>query len=69
MGCLKIIDYGKTVPGIERFELHTAVDNHRTQAPAERLGFRRLPGVIKSAEVIDSKPIDHHVVYIIYCDQ
>ena len=63
MACLKRIEYGKTVLGIERFELHTAVDNHRTQALAERLGFKRVPGVIKSAEVIDSKPVDH-VVYV-----
>ena len=63
VACLKIIDYGKIVLGIERFELHTAVDNHRTQALAERLGFQRLPGVIKSAEVIDSTPVDH-IVYI-----
>ena len=49
--------------GIERFELHTAVGNQRTQALAERLGFKRVPGVIKLAEVIDSKPVDH-VVYI-----
>ena len=56
--------HGKTVLGIERFEFHTAVDNHRTQALAERLGFQRLPCVIKSAEVIDSKPVDH-VVYIL----
>jgi ribosomal-protein-serine acetyltransferase len=68
VACLKIIDYGKSVLGIERFELHTAVDNHRTQALAERLGFKRLPGVIKSAEVIDSKPVDH-VVFIILNDQ
>ena len=47
MACLKIIDYGKTVLGIERFEVHTAVDSHRTQALAERIGFQRLPGVIK----------------------
>ena len=64
MACLKIIDYGKIVLGIQRFELHTAVDNHRTQALAERLGFQGLPGVIKSAEVIDSKPVDH-VIYIL----
>ena len=64
MACLKIINYGKTVLGIERFKLHTAVDNHRTQALAERLGFQRLPGVIKSAEVIDSTSVDH-VVYIL----
>ena len=65
MACLKIIDHGKTVLGIERFEFHTAVDNHHTQALAERIGFQRLPGVIKSAEVIDSKSVDH-VVYIIF---
>ena len=64
MACLKIIEYGKTVLGIERFELRTAVDNHRTQSLAERLCFKRLPGVIKSAEVIDSIPVDH-VVYVL----
>ena len=32
MACLKIIEYGKKVLGIEYFELHTAVNNHRTQA-------------------------------------
>ena len=64
MACLKIIEYGRTVLGIECFELHTAVNNHRTQALAEHLGFKRAPGVIKSAEVIDSKPVNH-VVYVL----
>ena len=66
MACLKIIEYGKKVLGIERFELHTAVDNHHTQVLAEHLGFKRVPGVIKSAKVIDSKPVDH-VVYVLDC--
>ena len=60
--CLKIIEYGKMVIGVENFELRTAVDNHRTQALAERLSFKRVPGVIKAAEWIESNPIDH-VVY------
>lgn len=62
--CLKIIEYGKTVIGVEKFELRTAVDNHRMQALAERLYFKRVPGVIKAAEWIDSKPIDH-VMYVL----
>ena len=64
MACLKIIEYGKKVLGIELFELHTAVNNHRTQGLAEHLDFKRVPGVIKSAEVIDSKPVEH-VVYVL----
>lgn len=56
--CKKLIDYGKTI-GISRFEIHTALDNHRAQTLAEHLNFKRLPGIIKSAEVIDSKPVDH----------
>lgn len=62
--CLKIIEYGKTAIGVEQFELHAAVDNHRTQALAERLHFKRVPGVIGAAELIDSKPVDH-VVYVL----
>ena len=64
IACLKIIEYGRKVIGIVQFELHTAVNNHRTQALAERLNFKRVPGVIKSAEVIDSKPVDH-LVYVL----
>ena len=50
--CLKIIEYSKTVLGLQQFELHTAVDNLRTQALAERLNFKRVADVvIKAAEV------------------
>ena len=61
MACLK------TVLGIECFELHTAVNNHCTQALAERLGFKKVPSVIKLAEMIDSKPVDH--VVCVFNDQ
>ena len=63
LACRKMIEYGEKVIGINRFELHTAMDNHRTQALAERLGFTRTSRVIKSAEVVNSKPVDH-IVYV-----
>ena len=64
MACLKIIEYGEKAIGIDRFELHTAVDNHHTQALAERLGFTRVPGEIEAAEIVNSKPVNH-VVYVL----
>lgn len=60
VACKKLIDYGKTI-GLDHFEIHTAVDNTRAQRIAEHLHFSKVPGVIKSAEIIDSKLIDHSV--------
>ena len=63
--CLKLIEYAKTTLGIVRFELQTAVHNLRTQALAGRLNFTVVPNlVLKGAEVIDSKPVDH-LVYVL----
>lgn len=58
----KLVDYGRKI-GICNFEFHTAVNNHRAQKLAENLQLKRLPGIVKAAEVIDSKAVDH-VVYV-----
>ena len=58
--CKKLMDHGKTI-GINRFEIHTAKNNNRAQKLAQRLQFRRIPGIIKSAEIINSEFVDHAV--------
>ena len=63
--CKKLMHYGKSI-GLNRFEVRTAVDNNRAQTLAQHLCFRRVPGIIRSAEIVDSKVIDHYV-FVLEC--
>lgn len=58
--CKTLIHYGKSI-GLNHFEIHTSVDNNRAQSLAQKLHFRKVPGIIRSAEIIDSKLVDHSV--------
>ena len=58
--CKKVIEYGKSI-GINTFEIHTATNNTRAKCLAQKLNFRQAPKIVKSAEIINSKSIDHRV--------
>ncbi|XP_071789125.1 uncharacterized protein [Asterias amurensis] len=60
MSCKKLIEYGQAI-GIEHFEIHVATDNYKSAAIASRIGFRKQPGIIRGAEIVNNKPVDHHV--------
>ncbi|XP_022084214.1 uncharacterized protein LOC110975761 isoform X2 [Acanthaster planci] len=63
LACRKLIEYGKAI-GMERFEIHVAEDNLKSQAVALRLGFHQCPKIIKSAEVVNNVPLSH-IVFVL----
>ena len=54
--CKKLIEYGENI-GIKRFEIHTATGNIRSQRLAQKLFFKRQPGIVTSAEIINTKSL------------
>ena len=56
--CSKMIDYGIEVLRINRFEIQCTVDNVRSMAVAERLGFKK-EAVLEEVEFIDGVFMDH----------
>ena len=61
MACRAILDEAFGHYGLHRMELRAAVGNTRSQAVAERLGFRR-EGVVRDAEWL----YDHYVDHVIF---
>jgi ribosomal-protein-serine acetyltransferase len=58
-----LVDYAVNVLGLCRIEIRAGVENRRSRGIPERLGFRQ-EGVVRSAERIGSRVIDH-VIYAI----
>jgi ribosomal-protein-serine acetyltransferase len=58
-----LVDYAVNVLGLHRIEIRAGVENHRSRAIPERLGFSQ-EGVVRAAERIGSRVIDH-VIYAI----
>ena len=54
------VHYLVTAVGLRRVEMQCAVDNHRSRAVAERLGFR-LEGVRRQSHWITDRFVDHAV--------
>lgn len=50
--CKKLIDYAFENVGLERIELKAAVQNHRSRAVAERMGFQQ-EGIMRHAELVN----------------
>ena len=57
----ELIDIGYFYYSLNRIDIRCAVENKRSRAIPERLGFKN-EGVIRDAERIDNKYLDH-VVY------
>jgi len=58
-----LVDYAIRVLGLHRVEIRAGVENRRSRAIPERLGFRE-DGSVRGAERIGSRVIDH-VIYAI----
>ena len=58
-----LVDYAIRVLGLHRVEIRAGVENRRSRAIPERLGFRE-DGSVRGAERIGSRGIDH-VIYAI----
>jgi ribosomal-protein-serine acetyltransferase len=56
-----LVDYAMSVLRLHRVEIRAGVENHRSRAIPERLGFHE-EGVVRAAERIGSRVIDH-VIY------
>lgn len=55
--CKAIIKYGFTTMGLNRIEIKCAVENHKSQAIPERLGFSR-EGILRQAELLNGQFVD-----------
>lgn len=55
--CQKLIDYGFGKLGLNRLELKCGVENHKSKAVPERLGFTQ-EGILRQAELLNGKYID-----------
>ncbi len=55
--CTVLIKYGFTELGLNRIEIKTAAGNHKSQAIAERLHFKK-EGIIRQGELLNGKFID-----------
>ena len=64
LSCRKLIEYGQAI-GIEKFEIQMATGNLKSEAVAKRLGFSKLPGEIRGAEVVDNNPVNHIVFLLV----
>lgn len=58
--CRRLVAYGFGVMGLHRIEIRCAVDNHRSRAVPQRLGFR-LEGQLRDAEWLYDHWVDHSV--------
>jgi ribosomal-protein-serine acetyltransferase len=56
-----LVDYAMSVLRLHRVEIRAGIENHRSRAIPERLGFHE-EGVVRAAERIGSRVIDH-VIY------
>lgn len=59
----ELVDYAIRVLGLHRVEIRAGVENRRSRAIPERLGFHE-DGTVRAAERIGSRVIDH-VIYAI----
>lgn len=59
--CRRLVDHGFGVMGLHRIEIRCAVENHRSRAVPQRLGFG-LEGELREAEWLYDHWVDH-VVY------
>jgi ribosomal-protein-serine acetyltransferase len=59
--CRRLVDHGFGVMGLHRVEIRCAVENHRSRAVPQRLGFG-LEGEFREAEWLYDHWVDH-VVY------
>ena len=57
----EVIEIGKSYYSLRRFDIRCAVENHRSRAIPERLGFKN-EGIIRQAEKVYDNYLDH-VVY------
>ena len=62
-----LVDHAFADWGIERVEIRAGIENSRSRAIPERLGFRE-EGVLRHAELIGERWIDH-VAYAIVADE
>jgi len=58
-----LLEYAFSVLRLRRIEIRAGVENHRSRAIPERLGFREQ-GIVRAAERIGSRVIDHAVYAI-----
>jgi ribosomal-protein-serine acetyltransferase len=57
----ELIEIGRSYYALNRFDIRCAVENNRSRAIPERLGFQN-EGIIRHAEKVYDKYLDH-VVY------
>ena len=57
----EVIEIGKSYYSLRRFDIWCAVENYRSRAIPERLGFKN-EGIIRQAEKVYDNYLDH-VVY------
>lgn len=55
--CKALVDYGFKYLGLNRLELKCGVENHKSKAIPERLGFTQ-EGILRQAELINGRYID-----------
>jgi ribosomal-protein-serine acetyltransferase len=58
-----LVDHALAVWRLDRVEIRAAVDNARSRAIPERLGFS-LEGVLRGAEVVGGRSLDHAIYAI-----
>ncbi len=58
--CTKIIDFGFSEINLNRIEIRCGVENYKSQAIPERLGFKK-EGIVRDGEFVNDKFIDLYI--------